>query len=148
MEPLTSTILLFLAAIVALLTYILVPSAPLVILATASAVALAAGIWWHWTQFGTEYRLSTWQEQLRSYASYVLLFVVILLSYAFYAFTSGGGSVATVARNTTARATTVVESTFSTLASTLGFEAAAPQPQEAVTNLGRRNTNRNVNFLA
>lgn len=86
MESLTSTFLLFIAAIVALLSYLIIPRVPVVALMTAAAVALAAGVWWHWTQFAVDYRTSTWQEMLRSYASYALLLVVILLSYAFYVF--------------------------------------------------------------
>jgi hypothetical protein len=60
-------------------------------------VLLAAGVWWHYTQFHVDYRTSTWQEQLRSYASYVILFVVILLSYAFYVFAAKGGSIQALA---------------------------------------------------
>ena len=56
-------------------------------------MALVIGAWWHWTQFAVDYRTSTWQEQLRSYASYVIVFVVILLSYAFYVFGWSGSSI-------------------------------------------------------
>jgi hypothetical protein len=86
MESLFTTFLIFLAAITALLTYLLIPRVPVVTLAMAAAVALAGGVWWHWTQFAVDYRTSTWQEQLRAYASWALLLVVILLSYAFYVF--------------------------------------------------------------
>jgi len=86
MEDLLSMFLLFIAAIVALLSYLIIPKIPVVALLSAAAIALAAGVWWHWNQFAVDYRNSTWQEQLRGYASYALLFVVILLSYAFYVF--------------------------------------------------------------
>jgi hypothetical protein len=43
-----------------------------------------------------DYRLSTWQEQLRNYGSIVMVLVVILLSYGVYAVGfSGGGSTST-----------------------------------------------------
>jgi hypothetical protein len=92
MESLFTTFLLFLAAITAMISYLVIPYVPVVVLTTAAAVALAGGVWWHWTQFGVDYRTSTWQEQLRNYASYVMLLVVILLSYAFYVFGWSGSS--------------------------------------------------------
>jgi hypothetical protein len=70
----------------------------------AAAVTFAGGVWWHWTQFGVDYRTSTWQEQLRNYASYVILLVVVLMSYAFYVFVWDGGSLQSYA----ARAQTAV----------------------------------------
>jgi len=71
------------------------PYVPLVMLIMAAGVALVGGLWWHWTQFSVEYRLSTWQEVLRNYASYALLLLAILLSYGFYAFVwvSNGGNI-------------------------------------------------------
>lgn len=92
MESLLTAFLLFLAALTALLTYMFVPKLPVIALSTAAAVVLAIGIWWHWTQFAIDYRLSTWQENLRNYASYVMVLVVILLSYAFYVFSWNGGT--------------------------------------------------------
>jgi hypothetical protein len=78
---------------VALLTYFIVPYIPVAMLTMIAAVALAVGIWWHWTQFAVDYRTSTWQEQLRNYASYVMVLIVILLSYAFYVFAWSGSSI-------------------------------------------------------
>jgi hypothetical protein len=86
MDSIFTIFLLFLAALVALISYLIIPYIPVVTLMTAAAIALAAGIWWHWTQFAVDYRTSTWQEQLRSYASYFMLLAVILMSYAFYVF--------------------------------------------------------------
>ena len=85
MDSLLSIFLLFIAGITALLTYLVVPYVPVVALVSAAAIVLAAGIWWHWTQFAIDYRASTWQEQLRNNASYAMVAVVILFSYAFYA---------------------------------------------------------------
>lgn len=86
MDSLLSVFLLFVAAVAAFLTYIVVPSLPVVALVFASAILLAAGVWWHWTQFATDYRASTWQENLRNYASYAMVAIVILVTYAFYVF--------------------------------------------------------------
>jgi hypothetical protein len=100
MDSLFSVFLLFIAGITALLTYMIMPFVPVVTLISAAAIALAAGIWWHWTQFSVDYRTSTWQEQLRNYASYALLLVVILLSYGFYVFAWSGSSLQDLASQT------------------------------------------------
>ncbi len=92
MDSLLSIFLLFIAAITALLTYMFIPHVPVVALVSAAAIALAAGIWWHWMQFSIDYRTSTWQEQLRNYASYAMELLVILLSYGFYVFAYSGST--------------------------------------------------------
>jgi hypothetical protein len=127
MDTTFSVFLLFLAAITALISYLTIPYIPVVMLMAAAAILLAAGVWWHWTQFSVDYRTSTWQEQLRNYASYVLVLVVILLAYAFYVFGwSSGGSVQQMAsrtqetlRNTGRRATSGAARTLSTMSNTL-----------------------------
>jgi len=93
MESLLSIFLLFVAATTAMISYLLMPHIPVVVLTTAAAIVLAAGAWWHWSQFAIDYRTSTWQEQLRNYASYAVVLVVILVSYGFYIFAWKAGSV-------------------------------------------------------
>lgn len=152
MESLLSTFLLFIAAIVALLTYLLLPKVPVTALMTAAAILLAAGVWWHATQFGVDYRTSTWQEMLRNYASYALLLVVILLSYAFYVFGWKDSSFSEIAvraqtavRNVGRRAASQVISgasrAVSTASSALLSESEAA-PSAPSFNLGRMNTGR------
>jgi hypothetical protein len=94
MESLLNLFLLFVAATTAMITYLLTPHIPVVVLTTAAAIVLAAGLWWHWTQFSVDYRTSTWQEQLRNFATYAIVLVVILVSYGFYIFAWKGESVA------------------------------------------------------
>lgn len=96
MESLASYFMLFLAGISALITYLIVPRLPAVALGSIAALALIAGVWWHWNQFATEYRTSTWQEYLRSWGSYVMVFAAIFLSYGVYAVTAGGSSSSSV----------------------------------------------------
>ena len=137
MESLLTAFLLFLAALTALLTYMYVPKMSVVALATGASVALAIGIWWHWTQFSTDYRLSTWQEALRNYASYVMVLVVILISYAFYVFSWNGGtlqglavqaasSVRDAGRKATARLASSVSRAASAASNTL-FSEVEPE---------------------
>lgn len=153
MDSLLTAFLLFIAAIVALLTYLIVPYVPAMALGLSAAIALAIGVWWHWTQFSIDYRTSTWQEQLRNYASYVILLAVILLSYAFYVFGWGGisGYVAqakTAVVTATQRATTQISSGLSrasSAVSAIGEAAVAPMNSVASNvganffNSGRRN---------
>ncbi len=161
MESLFTTFLIFLAAITALLTYLLIPRIPVVTLAMAASVALAGGIWWHWTQFAVDYRTSTWQEQLRSYASWALLLVIILLSYAFYVFGWNTGKVQeyvqepevatrNIARtassfmNSASRAVTAATNSFRE-----GAVAAANTANMGLTNLGLNTDSfKSANFLA
>jgi len=155
MENLLNTFLLFIAAIVALLSYLLIPKVPVTALMTAAAILLAAGVWWHATQFGVDYRTSTWQEQLRNYASYALLLVVFLLSYAFYVFGWQGSSLSEAAtraysnaRNAVGRAASRAANTASrglSAASSAATALVSEGPVEsgsisgAGSNLGRTN---------
>jgi hypothetical protein len=154
MDSLFSFFLLFVAAIVALLTYMFVPYVPVVVLTSASAIALAAGVWWHWTQFSQEYRTSTWQEQLRNYASYVLVLLVILISYGFYVLIYSGSSLQEIAgnaalsvRNATLRATTTIAGGVSRAATAVLSEADdVPVARNVSRNVGI-NRNKSANFL-
>jgi hypothetical protein len=144
MDSLLTAFLLFIAAIVALLTYLIVPYVPAMALGLSAAIALAIGVWWHWTQFSIDYRTSTWQEQLRNYASYVILLVVILLSYAFYVFGwSGISGYATQAKTAvvtaTQRATTQISS---------GLSAVAAPMNSVASNIGANffNSGRRTNM--
>lgn len=142
MQSLLTTFLLFLAAIVALLTYLIVPSMSIMTLITAAAVALAVGVWWHWTQFSVDYRTATWPEQLRSYASYVIVLVVILLSYGFYVFAWSGSSFQDLAARTgvaVRNASQQITRSASRASNTL-FSSESP----AVSNFGGL-TNLNLN---
>ena len=150
MQSVLTTFLLFLAAIVALLTYLVVPSMSIMTLTTAAAVALAIGVWWHWTQFAVDYRTATWPEQLRSYASYVIVLVVILLSYGFYVFAWSGSSLqdlaasaGTAARNAGRTATQKIASTASRASNTM-FSSNSEEPSLSSLNLNL-GTNRNMN---
>lgn len=165
MQSILTPFLLFLAAIVALLVYMFIPSIPNIALTTGAAILLAAGIWWHWAQFGVEYRTSTWQEQLRNYSSYVMVFVVILASYGFYVFAwqSDSGLKETAVRATNAARNASRQLTAALTANiggNTGPRAANANNSglsglfnsnrgNAGTNLSRRNTEgASANFLA
>jgi ABC-type transport system involved in multi-copper enzyme maturation permease subunit len=156
MDSILSTFLLFIAALTALITYFILPRVPVVALAAAASVALAGGVWWHWAQFSIEYRTSTWQEHLRNYASYVLIFVVILLSYGFYALANSGVAM----QDYTQKAKNVIRNTGSRIANILPVTEAADvqaspavptpfiSPPANVIRAANRNRNNMTNFLA
>jgi uncharacterized protein (UPF0333 family) len=122
---LLSLFLLFLVVASAVIAYTVIPRVSTPALMTMSAIALAAGIWWHWTQFAVDYKTSTWQESLRNYASYVMVGLVIIVSYAVYAFfiasdTDVGAYVASATqtiRNTARNATAQLSSSPANLIS-------------------------------
>jgi hypothetical protein len=140
MDTLLTLIMLLVAATAVFVAYVVIPRAPVVFLATGAAIALAGGVWWHWMQFSVDYRTSTWQEQLRNYASYVMVGVVILLSYAFYVFTARGGSVRQVIVDTQERVMSASRrvSSARNAASNSLFESAADSVNAGV-NFFKRN---------
>ena len=154
MDSLLSLFLLFIAAITALLTYMIVPFMPVSVLTSAAAIVLAAGVWWHWTQFSVDYRTSTWQEQLRNYASYALLAVVLLLSYAFYVFAYSGSSLQQYAAQATEAARNAGRKASAQILGSVSRAASATQsalfseavPEAPAPNAGV-NRNRSANFL-
>lgn len=64
----------------------LVPVLPANLIMIICIIALIAGIYLHMNRFGTEYRMSTWQNNLQFYGSITLLVLVIILSLGFYFF--------------------------------------------------------------
>jgi hypothetical protein len=152
MDGLASLFMLFVAAIVGLLTYIVVPFTPITVLMLAAGAGLVGALWWHWTQFSTEYRTSTWQEQLRNYAAYVMVAVVILVSYTFYVF--GWGGVSGYVTSAVSEFRDVTVGTLSEVASNVGSAAAATgttlfassnSGAGGIVNAGGSNANRNRN---
>lgn len=70
---------------VAITFYVLPGFAPTV-LVTGSALVLAAALYLHVSQFGVmEYERATWKHQLRNYGSYIMVVLVLLGAYGFYA---------------------------------------------------------------
>ena len=80
--------------IAALIVFLVLPRLGAPILAGLSLVLLAYAINNHMQLFSSEYRYSTWQEQLKNYAPFVMIGVLILFSLGFmsYLFTGSGAS--------------------------------------------------------
>lgn len=145
MDSILTMFYIFIAVLTALLMYLVLPYIPVSVLTIGASVALAVGVWWHWKQFSVEYRLSTWQEMLRNYASYALLLLAILLSYGFYVFvwTSNGGNVEAAfnqMKNSVVNAGRLASERASQSLSAVGTALSS--------NLGpNRNANRNAEIL-
>jgi hypothetical protein len=145
MDSIFTYFLLFLAGVTALITYLILPRLPVIALASAAAVALVAGVWWHWNHFSTEYRLSTWQEGLRNYASYAMVFLVILMSYGVYAFAKGGsgpGSLQATAVNAQTNMANAVNAVAEILPAPLNFTVPTPAANVGA-NANKKNNSRN-----
>lgn len=80
--------------IVALIVFLVLPRMGAPLLAVLALVMLYFGIKNHMSQFGSEYRFSTWQELLKDYAAFFLVGFLILavLGYIAFLFGMGGGS--------------------------------------------------------
>jgi hypothetical protein len=90
---------LFIPSLVALLigvaaAFFVIPNIAPDILMIASAIVLAAAIYFHYTRFGVaEYERATWVTNLKNYSGYILFGFVILAGYGLVAMnrTQGGG---------------------------------------------------------
>lgn len=89
MELFLPSVLVFLFAIV--LTFYVAPKLTPMIAAILSAVFLCYGVYDHYKEFESEYRLSTWQEIFKVYAPAIMILAVILfIIYGMLAFFTGG----------------------------------------------------------
>jgi predicted PurR-regulated permease PerM len=89
MELFLPSVLVFLFAII--LTFYISPKLTPMIVAVLSAVFLSYGVYDHYKQFESEYRLSTWQEIFKVYAPAIMILAVILfVIYGILAFFTGG----------------------------------------------------------
>lgn len=84
------TALLFIALIV----FLILPRFGAPVLAALSLVLLVYAVNNHMELFNSEYRYSTWQEALKPYAPFVIVFVIFLLilGYILYLFGIGAGT--------------------------------------------------------
>ena len=68
------------------IAFFVMPTMAPAVLIGCSIVVLAIALYFHYSQFGVmEYERSTWQYNLRKYSSYVMIGVIILAAYGFYA---------------------------------------------------------------
>ncbi len=74
-----------------LIAYAVIPRFSPVILALISIVLLVAALYDHFRIFSYEYAYSTWQEQLKSYAPYVMIGALLITIIFYFMYIFGGG---------------------------------------------------------
>lgn len=88
MQLLFPSLILLLAA-VAIAFFILPRVAPMV-LVIGSGITFAIALYFHWSKFGvSEYDRATWQNNLKQYGSLLLMAIILLAAYGFYAMNQG-----------------------------------------------------------
>ena len=89
--------LAFVLAAVAIAFFVMPKSAP-VTLVTGSAIVLALALYEHIKKFGvSEYERATWTKNARQYGGWIILIVILLGAYGFYAMNNTGSGVSTPA---------------------------------------------------
>jgi hypothetical protein len=76
MEFFIPSLIIFLFAV--LLSFLIIPKFSPLILAVLAIVLLVFGVYHHFKIFETEYRLSTWQSNLKIYAPAVMIIAIIV----------------------------------------------------------------------
>ena len=65
---------------------IVLPGFAVTALITGSVIMVALASYIHWHKFGVmEYERATWMDNLRKYASYVIILLILVGAYGFYA---------------------------------------------------------------
>ena len=89
MQLLFPSLVLLLAAVA--IAFFVFPRVAPMVLVVGSAITFLLALYVHWSQFGiAEYDRSTWQNNLRQYSSLLMMAVVLLAAYGFYAMNQGG----------------------------------------------------------
>ena len=122
--------LVFLLA-AAMICYFVLPNLAPPVIIGAGVVLLLVAAYKHWSTFGTmEYERATWQYNLRQYGSYVMMGMVLLGAYGFYAM-----------NDTSSSGTFLNSSTSSALPTSMvggGFGTVMKTASSRITELMRR----------
>jgi hypothetical protein len=96
--------------IMGLIVFLIIPRIGAPLLAVLSLLLLSYAVYNHIQLFYPEYRYSTWQDQLKQYASFIIVGVLIIfiLLYLGFIFTTQGASALPAAAVPAANATEVV----------------------------------------
>jgi hypothetical protein len=113
--------------IMALIVFLIIPRIGAPVLAILSLILLGYAVYNHIQLFYPEYRYSTWQDQLKQYASFIMVGILILLVllYLGFIFTTQGASALPAAAVPAANAVEVVNATNTTVNKAVGNVAAA-----------------------
>jgi hypothetical protein len=104
----------------AMICYFVLPNLAPPVIIGAGIVLLAITAYKHWSTFGRmEYETATWQYNLRQYGGYVMMGMVLLGAYGFYAMNdTSGTSVLAPSSNQSVLPTSMVGGGFGTVMKT------------------------------
>ena len=113
--------------IMALIVFLILPRIGAPILAILSLALLGYAVYNHIQLFYPEYRYSTWQDQLKQYASFIMvgILIILILLYLGFIFTTQGASALPAAAVPPANAAEVVNAANTTVNKAVGNVAAA-----------------------
>ena len=105
-----------------MICYFVMPNLAPPVIIGAGVVLLMIAVYKHWSTFGTmEYERATWQYNLRQYSSYVMMGMVLLGAYGFYAMNGAGASSSDssiISGNSSVLPTSMVGGSFGTVMKT------------------------------
>lgn len=132
--------------IAGLIVFLVLPRLGAPILAVLSIVLLVYGVYSHYTLFSSEYRYSTWQEQLKFYAPFIIIGALILsiLGYMGFLFGSNGGVNVLPAPNVAAAGDAQVVDAINTVGNTVLAGATNLTNSLGLTNNAKVNQNRGL----
>ena len=140
---LPSVVVLLMAAAVVFFVF---PSFGPSVLAIVSVLLLTLGVYQHWVQFGTEYRLSTWWLGLVAYAPYVMVggLLVAIAIYLLYLLPANSQNSTAVANSPMPTIANMPSANSSTNPITAGINRALNSTANMAT-MNRRN-NKTLGF--
>jgi hypothetical protein len=96
--------------IIGLIVFLVLPRLGAPVLAALSVILLVYGVYNHIQLFSSEYRLSTWQDRLKEYASFIIIGALILgiLLYLGFLYATQGASALPASNVPVANATEIV----------------------------------------
>jgi hypothetical protein len=145
MEFFIPGLLIFLLSIS--VTFFLVPKATPMIAAVLSIIFLMFGVYQHSKLFLAEYRLSTWQDELKVYSPAVMIFAIILyLIYGMISFfTSGQVPVPSVPSVSLPSPNTATEAVMNSINNV--SESLSNATNSLLGNTNNKNKNKNNSLL-
>jgi hypothetical protein len=135
--------------IIALIVFLVLPRLGAPVLAALSIVLLVYGVYNHIQLFSAEYRYSTWQDQLKTYAPFVLIggLILAVLLYLGFIFKTEGAAALPASSVPVPNAAEVVNSANTAVNAAVNTVAnTVTNAVNAVTNtLGITNSKANMN---
>lgn len=141
---------------VTIVLFMWLPKLTPIIMASLALAMLVVGVYHHWQMFSTEYRLSTWQEQLKLFAPGIFIGVTLLIIiYTILAVFTGGevpvpsmaAAVVENVKNAVAEATNAVADAANAVVPGIAENSEAKKNNVGAAPNNKRNNNLSRSFL-